>query len=383
MRRLFYTLAIIAALHSGAYAQKTEKSAELNELAAPNSPAFMLLDVSPSLVESPSTPKEFTFAALQAFAEGQGFPQNFAVEFTPYWWLRPSGRDVYAFAGLDRNDISKQKPFSGLKFSSISMAFVNKDLIPDQIDQEQKIFSVGFHSNIIKIQQPGYAKALTGEISKWHKTVQGELAVMQEAINQENDPVKQRKLQQELTDKVWPVSKNIASNINRIINQKPLFSWNVSAAYSVYGIDNNRFETGRTGVWTTLATFVPFGKRLDEIPVNYLNLLVYSRYMQDEFMLGADNLVTSSNSIDLGGKIGFQISRVSLAWEYIERDYRKATLGSSNRNVGIVSYRLNNNLYINGTFGEDFGPVEKIVTLFGINWGFGEEKVDLPSPNLQ
>ena len=262
------------------------------------------------------------------------------------------------------------------------MAFVNKDLIPDQVDREQKIFSVGFHSNIIKIQHAGYAKALSSEISKWHETVQGELAVMQEALNQETDLVRRRKLQQELTDKVWPVSKNIASSINRIVNQKPLFSWNVAAAYSVYGIDNSHFETGRTGIWTTLASFVPFGKREGDVPLNYLNLLVYSRYMHDAFMLDPDNLVVSSNSIDLGGKIGFQVSRVSLAWEYIKRDYRKGALGSSNRNVGIVSYRLNNNLYINGTFGEDFGPVEKIVTLFGINWGFGEEKVDLPSPDL-
>ena len=381
MRKLFYSLAMLGMFLNTAFAQETDNSVKLKELAVPNSPAFMILDVAPTLIESPSTPKEFTLAALQSFAEGQGWPQNFAVEFTPYWWLRPSGRDVYAFAGIDKDNITRPKPFSGLKFSSISMAFVNQDLIPDAIAREQKIFALGFHSNIVKIQHAGYAKALNSEIDNWHETVQGELAVMQEALNQERDPVKRRKLQQELTDKVWPVSANIASKINRIINQKPLFSWNVAAAWSVYGIENSRFETGRTGAWTTVASFIPMPRQKEEVPVNYLSVLAYSRYMHDGFMLEGNEIIESS-SVDLGGKLGVEMSRFSIAWEYVKRDYQKGTLGSANRNVGIVSYRVNDNLFINGTFGKDFGPVDEIVTLFGINWGFGEEKINLPSPEL-
>ena len=381
MGKFYYILALIVVFLNTAAAQQTDNSVRLKELAAPNSPAFMILDVAPTLIESPSTPKEFAFAALQSFAEGQGWPQNFAVSFTPYWWLRPSGRDVYAFAGIGKDNSVKPKPFSGLKFSSISMAFVNQDLIPDAVAREQKIFSLGFHSNIIKIQHPGYAKALNSEIDSWHEAVQDELTVMQEALNQETDPVRRRKLQQELTDKVWPVSANIASRVNRIINQKPLFSWNVAAAWSIYGIDNSRFETGRTGAWTTVASFIPMRRPSEEFPVNYLSVLGYSRYMRDGFMLEGNQIV-KSNSVDLGGKLGVEVSRFSIAWEYISRDYRRGALGSANRNVGMVSYRVNDNLYINGTFGRDFGPVNEIVTLFGINWGFGEEKLNLPTPDL-
>ena len=381
MRRLLCTLAVLAVFLNTAKAQRTDNGVRLKELAAPNSPAFMILDVAPTLIESPSTPKEFTLAALQSFAEGQGWPQNFAVEFTPYWWLRPSGRDVYSFAGIDKDNITRPKPFSGLKFSSISMAFVNQDLIPDAIAREQKIFSLGFHSNIVKIQHAGYAKALNSEINNWHETVQGELAVMQEALNQEPDPLRRRKLQQELTDKVWPVSAGIASKINEIINQKPLFSWNVAAAWSLYGIDNSRFETGRTGAWTTVASFIPMRGPSEEVPVNYLSVLAYSRFMRDGFMLEGSEIVRT-NSVDLGGKLGVEVSRFAIAWEYIRRDYLKGTQESANRNVGMISYRVNDNLYINGTFGKDFGPLDEIVTLFGVNWGFGEEKLTLPSPEL-
>ena len=381
MRRLLHTFTLIVVLLNTALGQQTDSGVKLKELAAPNSPAFMILDVAPTLIEAPSTPKEFTFAALQSFAEGQGWPQNFAVEFTPYWWLRPAGRDVYAFAGIDKENISRLKPFSSLKFSSVSMAFVNQDLIPDAIAREQKIFAMGFHSNIVKIQQPGYAKALNNEISDWHETVQGELAIMQEALNRESDPLKRRKLQQELTEKSWPVSAGIASKINSIINQKPLFSWNVAAAWSIYGIDNSRFETGRTGVWSTVASFIPVRPASAETPVNYVSVLAYSRFMRDGFMLEGSE-IAKTNSVDLGGKIGVELSRFSIAWEYIKRDYLKGSQESSNRNVGMLSYRVNDSLFINGTFGKDFGPINKIVTLFGINWGFGEEKLNLPSPDL-
>lgn len=369
----------LGSLNRSSWAQQAGSTVELKELAAPNSPAFMILDISPALIESPATPKEFTFAAIQSFVDGQGWPQNFAVEFTPYWWIRPSGRDVYAFAGIDKNSPGKPNPFSGLKFSNFSIAFVNKDLVPDVIEKEQKILSVGFHSNVLRIQRPGYALALNNEINRWHQKAQEELAIMQELMNQETDRVKQKKLQQELNNKTWPVSADIASKINALVNQKPVFSWNLAAAYSLYGLDDRRFETGRTGVWTTLASYLPLKKTAEDVSLSYLKLLVYSRYMHDGFMLEGSDIVKSS-SMDLGSKIGLEFNKFSIGFEFVERNYLKNALSSSRRSVGLISYRVDNSLYINGTFGRDFGPVKKIVSLFGINWGFGDEKVNLPAP---
>lgn len=382
MKRLIYAL-IVLVLTAGYFnkgiAQQNKSSLPLKELAAPNAPAFMILDISPTLIESPGTPKEFTFAAIQSFVDGQGWPQNFAVEFTPYWWIKPSERDVYEFAGIDKKTFAKSNPFSGLKFSSFSLAFVNKDLIPDLAEQEQKILSVGFHSNVVKIHRPGYATALNAEINKWHQKVQEELTIMQEILNQEPNRAKQKKLQQELNNKTWPVSADIASKINGLINQKPIFSWNLAAAYSLYGIEDRRFETGRTGLWTTIASFVPIGKPEEPVSQSYLKLLIYSRYMHDGFMFDGSEIIRS-NSLDLGGKVGLEFNRFSIGFEFINRDYIKLSQNPAQRSVGLISYRVNDSLYINGTFGKDFGPVKRIVSLFGINWGFGDEKVNLSEP---
>lgn len=372
-------------------AQKVNSEVKLKDLAVPNAPSFMILDISPSLIENPTTPKEFAFGALQTMGQGEGWPQNYAMEFTPYWWIKPEKRDVYQFLGLKKSkepvvagveNVSRYNPFSGMKFTNISMAFVNKDLIPDTSSLSQKIFSIGLHSNILKYNRPLYANELDKEINNWHQAVQAELTVLQEELNQENDPVKRRKLQQQQNNKVLPVSSDITRKINAIINQKPLFSWDIAAAYSVYGINNDRFRTGRTGIWTTIASYFPFGKKTDEGNQNYLDLLLCSRYIHDNFSLSQSRLVTS-NSLDAGGKIALEFARINIGAELLQRFYADENRSSKTRAVGTISYRLDNNLYISGTFGKDFGPVNKIITLFGLNWGFGDEKIDLPDEAIQ
>ncbi|HEX2455702.1 MAG TPA: hypothetical protein VHI99_18545 [Vicinamibacterales bacterium] len=60
----------------------------LDDLKAPPSPAFVLLDVSPSKVERPQSVRPLVLSALSAIST-EGFPKNYAVEFAPYWLGTP------------------------------------------------------------------------------------------------------------------------------------------------------------------------------------------------------------------------------------------------------------------------------------------------------
>ncbi|MEO8793853.1 MAG: hypothetical protein ABI390_00230 [Daejeonella sp.] len=365
-------------------AQSADGGLKLKELAVPNSPAFILLDIAPTLIEAPLTPKEFAFAAIQSFSDDAGLPQNYSMEFTPYWWLNAKKRNVYEFAGITKTSagVFKENVFSGLKFSNFSVAFVNKDLIPDTSAFNQKIFSIGVNTTLLKIHNANYAAKLNSEIDNWHKEIQKELAIMQDKLNQESDPAKRRVLQQELNDTVFPVSSKIAENINDIIKEHPLFILNFSAAYAVYGIDNRYLRNGRSGAWATLASFLPMKSSENSANSNYLNLIVSSRYMHDNYSIDENNMLAKTSSFDLGGKIAFEFNRVLFGFESLQRTYTSGTNFHYSRNAGTISYRLNNNLFINGTFGKDFGLENKIITLFGFNWGFGEEKINLPDPGL-
>ena len=52
--------------------------------------------------------------------------------------------------------------------------------------------------------------------------------------------------------------------------------------------------------------------------------------------------------------------------------------GDNKRSVGLINYRLSDNLYINGAFGKNFSAPDKLIALFGIKWGLGSETVNLP-----
>ena len=60
---------------------------EFNKLRTPDSPAFVLLGVSPSEIQQPSSVKPFAASMMQAFTESGDLviPKNFAMEVSPYW----------------------------------------------------------------------------------------------------------------------------------------------------------------------------------------------------------------------------------------------------------------------------------------------------------
>ena len=143
-----FSLAIVFAFNFlAAFSQDT---IQLKDLAVPNSPAFVLTDATPSLIQSPTTPKSFVLGIAQSFQQSSGgFPQNYSAEFAPYWLMGSLKRDVYSLLGLktkrDANNsiisVDGEDPFSGLKFTSVSLAFLNKDLIPDTASVSHKIIS--------------------------------------------------------------------------------------------------------------------------------------------------------------------------------------------------------------------------------------------------
>lgn len=69
-------------------AQGGEPQSTVSDLAAPPSPAFVLLGIAPTAIERPQAVRPLVVSALSAVAE-QGFPQNYALEFAPYWLGTP------------------------------------------------------------------------------------------------------------------------------------------------------------------------------------------------------------------------------------------------------------------------------------------------------
>ena len=84
---IFAAFAAIA-MAGQAAGQQPAPPPSIDDLKAPASPAFVLLDVAPAKVERPQAVRPLVLSALTA-AGNEGLPRNYALEFAPYWLGTP------------------------------------------------------------------------------------------------------------------------------------------------------------------------------------------------------------------------------------------------------------------------------------------------------
>ncbi len=347
---------------------------KLSDLAVPASPSFVITDVSPTLSQNPTTPKAFVLGVAQSYQSSDGFPTNYSAEFSPYWWLKPSGRNVYSLVGLDKTR-TKENVFSGLKFASASVTFIKKDLIPDAVTADQKVIALGARATLIKVHAKGYASEIAKKIQDWHDAALGDLSAnaklqAQLARSQGNDS-------EILANFRSTLSAPILKDMNDLLAQKPLFTWDFATAYSEYGTGDSVWQTGRFGVWTNMGAYLPIVLDPASKSKNYLDVTVSARYLTDQYQKLKSGAVGFQNNFDIGGKIGLEFNQLSFGIESLYR-YSNGKANSQNRTIGFVSVKVASNLFVNGMFGENFDNPNKLVSTFGINWGFGQEQATLP-----
>jgi hypothetical protein len=367
------------------YAQE----APAEKLSVPQSSAFKLVDISPTLIESPGTPKAFGLSVLQNF-NGDGWPQNYAAQFTPYWWALPKNRDVFRFIGVQRYktgtapEVWKTQPFSAVKFTNISIAFIKKDMIPDTASIAQKVFSAGFRTTLIRAYRKGYAERLHATVDTLTQQQQADIL---EAVNadpgysaalERGDTATIARIFRQYTARKNEALSALMTRVKNQITEKPIFQWEVSGAYATYGMADTSWRTGRVGIWSTVALNTPLNAHRPGAPnTNYLSIAAYTRFMHDAYAL-EKGVITASNSVDVGGRLSFEFDPVSFGMEAVYRNYTVQDNLKSQRIVGFVNYRVTKDLYINGAFGNDFGlDKPRILAMFGVSLGFGNEKLDM------
>src|SRR5687767_15587548 len=107
------------------------------------------------------------------------------------------------------------------------------------------------------------------------------MAVVQEKITRASDTERAELLHEFANFKPKTTSAKL-KEISELIAQKPLFSWDIAGAFATYGVGDSTWKAGRTGVWTTLSTYLPLGKE-KEIQKNYFNLNLVVRYLRDNY----------------------------------------------------------------------------------------------------
>ena len=369
---------------------------ELKDLKVPVAPAFSLLDFSPKAIESPGTIKAFTVNLVTNAALSGGLPRNFAFEFAPYWFFRHPDMSIYRYYGLGtvkrQTDAGvesfafapKKNIFYGLRSTSLSFGSVFKDssaALPVNVNY----IGYALRSNVINVRSGRLDKALASGIENVNAALQNvQLAAIAKCGNLEGmeriDCI--GKFIEQSKDSILQSARD---RFESIANARPRFSMDVALASST-AFGNNTFsnhKTYRTGGWVTLAYYQPLVSAA-EVNKDIRNLLDSKNYFNAFFLFRtlrenatADFKTFAAQTLtDYGGRAELEFARFSLSVESIKRINQRNKNLNTSRTVGIVQYRINNNLFLLGTFGKDFGTINNIVSLFGLNWGFGENALN-------
>lgn len=374
-----------------------QEEVQLKDLKVPVAPAFSILDFAPKTIESPGTIRAFATNLVSNAAIAGGIPKNFAFEFAPYWFVKHPNMNIYKYYGLgvlqEGNDgggtpnisfKARRNIFYGLRSTSISLGSVFKDS-SKAMPVDVNYIGYALRSNIVNVRDARTGKELGTAIAAVNAALQ---QVQLDAITKcghLEDTARLNCIGNFIAKSKDSVLKSARERFAKLLDVRPRFSVDVALASST-AFGNNTFsnrKSFRSGGWLTLAYHKPLVSRAS-VAKDIDNLINARNYLGAFFMLRrlhenktADfKRFTEQNLLDIGGRLELEINRFSFSVESIRRINNSNQQMNSTRTVGIFQYKVSNSLYLLGTFGKDFDKINNIVSLFGLNWGFGENALN-------
>jgi hypothetical protein len=389
MRHLFVTVGLIACVWpSSAAAQAPVPAPNTmtpDDLRAPLAPAFALLDATPTSIDRPQAPSALSLNLFSAFREGESFPQNYALDVAPYW-LRP--HPTLTFDDYYRPNFVQ----TVARTFSVSLATSTTDAVEATTPQRTSLglgaraLLVAGHAHPSLRDARAALVAVNVEQARLDDSVvdlefraQQALAAgrvddarrLTEAADARRDASKVRRA--ELSQQARDINLRIqALDVDRVGLVVSV------AAAQVIDFTGDRFdnrEVARWGVWLTPAyrILVCGAARTGDCHAT-LDVMVVVRYIAER--RGS----TDDSTWDVGGRILWQPTReFGVSAETVRRAGTDVSDGaSSTRTVGLIEYRLRNNLALFASFGKNFEDTpggRTLVSLLGLNIVFGRKPV--------
>lgn len=369
MRYFFFYIFVVLSFIS--YSQTSDLNLGDFKLSNVTSPAFLLLEESPTEIYTPDNLKPLTIHALN------NFNGNLSIEFVPYFFTNVRNRTYFKYVGVydgdnqyditNNNPNVKQKPFSGiLRTLSVSGAYTDKEF--SGIGESRKVYSIGVRTTILRFFDKNKiywdALSLSDKLSQIDRPV--ELMAKRRAAKTNGDKDLEDFYQNAITSYYKEKEETILKPFLKTV--KPIFKVDGAIAYSAL-FTENKVSSGtanRFGSWLIADVSIILNEGdTNRKANNYFSLFALGRYIEDEFNLTEDNSLRTLFYRDVGGKVQLDLGKLSFSYEYISRN------GSVNskRSVGNIKYTISKDITLMGGFGKNFNLEDNLVTLFGINWG--------------
>lgn len=347
------TLAM-AVVPAGLQAQTTSAPSNmlvLNQLQTPVSPAFVILGVSPSAVERPTSPQALAVSLLSATGSGSLLPDSYALEVAPYW-LTPHPDLTY--------DAYYDPTFGRGILQSLSISAATAPLQEVGDSLAGTAFGIGARWQLV-----------TGRPSPELTAREEELRKLQSKANTATLDIDDAQRLSDVLDSLDVRARSVALEMQSLDQER--VGWIVeAAAAAAFSFPQNRTDSAdirRIGAWFTA------GYRLPEPSLDLVGVARYER---------AYTPVPARNLVGVGLRLAWTSQELTLSFEYLERLGDRTSEGRQPgyRAAGNLEYRVPGVGRLTATLGTDDDQVgrPKLVSTIGIDLGFGTIPIQLPMP---
>jgi hypothetical protein len=363
-------LLLLAVCAADALAQ-SDKKVVIDDLSAPQSPAFILLGVAPTSVERPDTPKAFGLNFLDKVTTANGFPSNYALQVAPYWLASHPNLQF----GEYQNPNVKQSILQTLLIS------VGTSPIPGAKSTDDPLGSkvgLGVRTAIFNGGANPRLERLLPQLEKIDDEVLDLMAKEDELLAALKKNPGDVKLIAELAELQKTITATRAKTEAVTLQIQALDAERIGFFLNIAGgqvwtfpqDDVRDASSEKRGFWVTpsyrwrgCADTADCESSVDAIAV------VRTLKEPDKDAVW-----------DYGGRIVWKASKqLNVSLEALRRDSGDdAADEKSNRTVGVLEYRIREDLILFGSFGQDFKQVtgtKPLVSFLGLNLGFGKKAV--------
>jgi hypothetical protein len=349
MRRMWLAFFVASAIGSIARAQT---AVTIDDLTAPSSPAFVLLDASPASVARPETPKAFTLNLLNALASTTGLPQDYAVEVAPYWM---ASHPTLTFHQYQQPNVWR----SIAQTFSVSLATVPMTSEAPEADTAGTRLGIGVRTSVVNGRPNPRLEHLVDALHD----VDDEIL---DAVNagRSVDP----ELRAKALEAAAAVQAADAERIGFFVALAAAQSWDVP------NDDVDRRQVDRRAFWVTPSyRFRPCSDTAH--CGSAFDLIGVVRWLHDR----------NVRFWDYGGRFVWRPTRqFNISLESLGRAHagtapppaEAAPPHANTRTVGTLEYRINQDLVLYGSVGRDFAhdaSIRPLVSILGFNIGLGSK----------
>lgn len=341
--------ALVVALVAGSsHAESDKAGVSIDELRVPSSPAFVMLGVSPTAVERPSTPRALALSLLSATERADsGLPKDIALEFAPYWWRSHPKLTVEHY-------YDKHKGVGETIAQTFALSLGTTDLQDRAgIDGTRAALGVRF-----MLRQGSAGPKLGSRIEELRAA---QLSLLECVPDEPEEPIDEACASER--------EKDVRRARQGVIEAAERIGWTVEVGAAVTRDfpenDANAAANSRSGIWLTASYH-------REGPFSVVGVLRY---------LGKDDTSDQGGAKDLGARVIWKnegeagLPPLAISIEYLRRLAERGD--DASRLVAVLEYRLPfENLSVVASYGKDFADLtghEPLVSTLGVNVGLGRE----------